>query len=80
MEDGEQWTHGIIVEANSTDHNSQSYTMRVTKMDRLNTHNIRHMCKTLKTVKQYLLEEIIGGTGHSEDIFTNLNSVKHNRV
>ena len=49
-------------------------------MGRLNTHNTRHIHDTSITVKQYLQEHIMKGTGYLEDICADTNSVEHNKV
>ena len=48
-EDGGPWTHDMILEGNSTDHNRQSYIVRVTKIGRLIMYNTRdiHMTPTM---------------------------------
>ena len=54
LDDDGSWMHGVIVDTNSTDHNGSSYIVRVTKKERLVTHNTKHICKTLITLEQYL--------------------------
>ena len=51
--------HGVIVEGNSTNLNSWSYIVRVTKAVRLITHNTRHIWKTVIMAEQYLREQIV---------------------
>ena len=64
------WIHKVIVEANRIGYSGRPYIVRVTKMSRLITYNTRHICKTSITVMQCLQEQIMKGTGHLEDIFT----------
>ena len=68
MEDDGLWTHGVIVEGNSEDHNEQTYKVRVTKTGRLITHNTRHLQKTPVATEQYLRQQTAKGNGHQEDI------------
>ena len=60
--------HGIIEEANNTDHNGWSYIIRVIKTGRLITCDMRDICRMLITMEQYLWEQIKKRTGHLEDI------------
>ena len=46
--------HRLVEEANSTHHNGQSYIIRVTKIGKLITCNMRYIHKTLLTTEQYL--------------------------
>ena len=49
-------------------------------MGRLIAQNTRHIQKTPIMTEQYLWEEIVKDTGCLEDIFTDTNSINHNRV
>ena len=59
-EDEGPWTHGIVEEANCTDHHGWGPTSSVMKPDRLIMCNRRHICSTLIT-QQYFLEQIKKG-------------------
>ena len=41
--------------------------------------NTRHVWKTLIMAEQYLRDQIVKGTGCLEGIFTDANSIEHNR-
>ena len=79
-ENGGPRTHRKITEVKSRDHNGHSYIIRVTKMGRLITCNMRHIHRTLITMEQYLQEQIKKGIGHLEDMFIDMSSVNHNRI
>ena len=68
-DDDGPWTYEIVAEANSMDNKEQAYIIWVTKMDRLITHNMRHICKTLIMAEQYLQEQIKKGlnSNHTGD-------------
>ena len=57
-EDGKPWMHRVIKEPNSSDHRRRSYIIRVTKIGRLITQNIRHICSTPVTTEKYLWGQI----------------------
>ena len=68
-EDGGPYTHGMIVEPNGSHHRGFSYTIQVTKTDRLITHNTK--CKHVTTIssEHYLWEQIKEVALNLEDIF-----------
>ena len=56
--DGGPWTHDMIVEGHSADHNGWSYIVRITKTGRLITFNTRFIQKTPIMTEQYLRKQI----------------------
>ena len=54
FEDGGPWIHSVVEEANGTDHQRQSFIIRVMKGGRLIMHNMRHIHSTPITTEQYL--------------------------
>ena len=78
--DGGLWMHGVIEEGSGVDHNGWSCKVRVTKKGRQTTHKTRHIHKTLLMTEHHLREQIVKGTLHLEDIFTDTKRVRHNRA
>ena len=72
--------HGVIEEANNSDHRGISYIIRVMKMGRLITQNIRHICSITIPTEQYLWEWIKKETGKLELIFMQTVPMEHIRV
>ena len=63
-----------------TDHQEQSYIIRVMKTGRLITCNKRHICSIPITTEQYLWEQFKKETGWLEDIFMWAVSVKQVQI
>ena len=53
-EDEGPWMNGVIQEANSSGHRGRSYIIRVMKMGRKITRNMRHICSMPVTTKKHL--------------------------
>ena len=58
-DDGGPWMHGMIVNEDSTDHNGQSYKVRVMKTDRLIAGKARHIWEMPRTTEWYLRQQIM---------------------
>ena len=56
------WSHGVIKEANNSNHGGISYIIGVMKMGRLIMWNTRQIHNTPITTKQYLRGQIKKGT------------------
>ena len=63
------WMYAVIEEANNTDHNAQSYTIKSDKTGRLIMCNTKYICRTQITINQDLWEQIQKGTQCLENIF-----------
>ena len=63
------WINRVIKEVNGNNHRGWSYIIHVTKIGRLITQNMRHICSTPITMEQYLQEQIKKAFGWLEDIF-----------
>ena len=67
-EDGGLWVHSIIVEPNGSDHRGSSYTIQITKMGRIITHDVKDICAMPISAEQYFPEQLRKTTGQSEDM------------
>ena len=72
--------HEVIEEANSSYHRGRFYIIRVMKMGRLITWNMKHKCSTPVTRQQYPCEQIKEGTGQLEDFFAQAVLVEHDKI
>ena len=61
--------HGVMEEANGSDHSRCLYIVWVMKTGRLSTHNTKHIHNTTIPLEQYLCEQIKKAAGRLEDIF-----------
>ena len=79
-EDGDPCMHSAVEEMNGTDHQGQSYIIRVMKTSWLIISNTGYICHTPMTTEQYLLEQIIKVAGLLGNIFTQAGSVRQDQV
>ena len=73
-EDGRPWIHGVIGEANGSDHKGQSCMIEIMKTGKLIIWNRKYLCNISITMKQYICKQIKKAARQLEDTFMKNNT------